>query len=47
MIPWSVIAAVLGYYPLALKLLILYVVITIIRNIIEPKIVAVRLVCIP
>ena len=39
MIPWAVIAAVLGYYPLALKLLVLYVVITIIRNIIEPKIV--------
>lgn len=39
MIPWAVTAAILGYYPLAVKLLILYVIITIIRNIIEPKIV--------
>lgn len=39
MIPWAIIALLQGYYPLALKLLILYVVITIIRNIIEPKIV--------
>lgn len=39
MIPWTVFTAVQGDYPLALGLLIVYIVITIIRNIIEPKIV--------
>ena len=39
MIPWVVISAFSGDYPLALGLLIVYVVITIIRNILEPKIV--------
>lgn len=39
MIPWTVISIVLGNYWLALKLFILYVIITIVRNIIEPKIV--------
>lgn len=39
MIPWAVLTAIQGNYPLALKLLILYVAITVIRNIIEPKIV--------
>ena len=39
MIPWTVITAVQGNYPLAISLLIIYLVITIIRNIIEPKIV--------
>ena len=37
MIPWVVISAFSGDYPLALGLLIVYVVITIIRNILEPK----------
>lgn len=39
MIPWAVLAAVLGDYGLALGLAALYLVITVVRNIIEPKIV--------
>ena len=39
MIPWTIIAALQQDYPLALGLLIVYIVITIIRNILEPKIV--------
>ena len=39
MIPWTIIAALQGNYSLALGLLIVYIVITIIRNILEPKIV--------
>lgn len=39
MIPWALISAILGDYPGAVKLALLYVLITIIRNIIEPKIV--------
>lgn len=39
MIPWAVITAILGDYPMALKLFGLYLFITIVRNIIEPKIV--------
>ena len=39
MIPWTVISIILGNFWLALKLFILYVIITIVRNIIEPKIV--------
>ena len=39
MIPWAVIAAILGNYPLAVKLVAVYLIITIVRNIIEPKIV--------
>lgn len=43
MIPWSVINVVLGNYSLAASLIILYVAITIIRNILEPKIVGKQL----
>lgn len=43
MIPWTVISIVLGNFWLALKLFILYVIITIVRNIIEPKIVGSQL----
>lgn len=43
MIPWAVITALLGDYTMALKLFVLYVIITIIRNIIEPKIVGSQL----
>lgn len=43
MIPWVVINVVLGNYGLALKLLLVYVIITIVRNIIEPKIVGSQL----
>lgn len=39
MIPWTVISAVQGNYRLAVSLLVVYVVVTVIRNIIEPKIV--------
>ncbi|MEG2871434.1 MAG: sporulation integral membrane protein YtvI [Clostridium sp.] len=39
MIPWVIITAIQGNYPLALELLVIYLVITIIRNILEPKIV--------
>ncbi len=39
MIPWVVIDVILGNYSLALGLLVLYLIITVIRNIIEPKIV--------
>ncbi len=43
MIPWSILTAVQGNYPLAIKLILIYLVITVIRNIIEPKIVGVQL----
>lgn len=39
MIPWIVIAAIQGNYPLALGLLAVYLFVTVIRNILEPKIV--------
>lgn len=37
MIPWAVISAILGDFPGAIKLALLYVFITVVRNIIEPK----------
>ena len=43
MLPWAVITAIRGDIPLALSLLAVYVVVTIIRNIIEPKIVGAQL----
>ena len=43
MIPWVLISVVQGKYSLALGLLIIYVVITVIRNIIEPKIVGAQI----
>ncbi len=39
MIPWSLFMLVYGNYPLALELFLIYVIITVIRNIIEPKII--------
>ncbi|MEG0370617.1 MAG: AI-2E family transporter, partial [Hungatella sp.] len=39
MIPWVIITALRGNYPLAIGLLVIYLVITVVRNIIEPKIV--------
>lgn len=39
MIPWAVITAIQGEYKLAIALFAVYIVVTIIRNIIEPKIV--------
>ena len=43
MIPWSILTVIQGNYPMALGLLIIYLVITVIRNIIEPKIVGSQL----
>lgn len=43
MVPWAAVNAVLGNYSLALSLFIVYVIITIVRNIIEPKIVGSQL----
>lgn len=39
LIPWFLIAAVLGNYPMAIGIGVLYLVITIIRNLLEPKLV--------
>lgn len=39
MIPWTLMMVVYGNYPLALELFLIYVIITVIRNIIEPKII--------
>lgn len=39
LIPWLIIDAILGNYGMALSLLILYVVIIVVRNILEPKII--------
>jgi sporulation integral membrane protein YtvI len=43
MIPWAVVTLILGDYKLALAILAVYVVVTIVRNIIEPKIVGPQL----
>lgn len=43
MIPWCVISFVLGYTKLGFQLLVIYVVVTVIRNYVEPKIVGVQL----
>lgn len=39
MVPWAVISVIQGHYTLALSLFTIYIIVTIIRNIIEPKIV--------
>lgn len=39
LIPWAIISAVLGNIPLAIGIVVLYLTITIIRNIVEPKLV--------
>ncbi len=39
MIPWTIISVIQGNYSLAIGLLVIYITVTIIRNIIEPKIV--------
>lgn len=43
MLPWACVAAVQGEAHLAIGLLVLYLVITVIRNILEPKIVGKQL----
>ena len=39
MIPWSIIALLYGNYTIGIGVAVLYIIITIIRNIIEPKLV--------
>jgi sporulation integral membrane protein YtvI len=39
MIPWTIITFLQGNYPVAIGLLVVYIIITVIRNILEPKIV--------
>ena len=43
MIPWAVISLVLGYTKLGIQLLAIYVIVTVIRNYVEPKIVGTQL----
>ncbi len=43
LIPWAVVSVILGSYPQAIGLIIIYVVITVIRQYIEPKIVGTSL----
>lgn len=43
MIPWAVISLVLGYGRLGIELLIIYIIVTVIRNYVEPKIVGTQL----
>lgn len=43
MIPWAVISLVLGYTKLGLELLLIYGIVTVIRNYVEPKIVGAQL----
>ena len=43
MIPWCVISLVVGYTKLGIELLIIYVIVTVVRNYVEPKIVGTQL----
>lgn len=43
MIPWMIVVAIQGNYSMAISLLIVYLIITIIRNILEPKIVGAQI----
>ena len=43
MIPWAVISFVLGYTRLGLELTLIYVIVTVVRNYVEPKIVGTQL----
>ena len=43
MIPWGVTSLVLGYYKLGLELLLIYGIVTVVRNYVEPKIVGTQL----
>lgn len=43
MIPWAVVSFVLGYTPLGIKLLVIYIIVTVVRNYVEPKIVGTQL----
>ena len=43
MIPWAVISLVLGYTKLGLELLLIYIIVTVVRNYVEPKVVGTQL----
>lgn len=43
MIPWAVISLVLGYTKLGIELLVIYIIVTVVRNYVEPKIVGTQL----
>jgi len=43
MIPWAVISLMLGYTTLGIELLIIYAIVTVVRNYVEPKIVGTQL----
>ncbi|MBQ3192148.1 MAG: AI-2E family transporter [Oscillospiraceae bacterium] len=43
MIPWGIISLALGYTKLGIQLLLIYVIVTVIRNYVEPRIVGVQL----
>lgn len=43
MIPWAIIAMIMGNVPLGLKVLFIYIIVTIVRNFVEPKIVGTQL----
>lgn len=40
LIPWALIALISGQYPLAIGLIVIYVLITVVRNILEPRLVS-------
>lgn len=43
MIPWAIISLVLGYTKLGIQLLVIYLIVTVVRNYVEPKIVGTQL----
>ena len=43
MIPWAIISLVLGHTTLGIRLLVIYIIVTVIRNYVEPKIVGTQL----
>jgi len=43
MIPWGIISLVLGYTKLGIQLLLIYIIVTVIRNYVEPRIVGTQL----
>lgn len=43
MIPWGIISLVLGYTKLGIQLFVIYIIVTVIRNYVEPKIVGTQL----
>ena len=43
MIPWAVISLVLGNVALGLKLLLIYAIVTVVRNYVEPRVVGAQL----